>query len=60
VGHVACMGEMKNTFKIMVRKPVEELGIDRKIYIRMDLGETVWEGVNWMHLAQIGTSGGLL
>jgi hypothetical protein len=54
------MGEMKNTFKIMVRKPVEELGIDRKIYIRMDLGETVWEGVKWMHLAQIGTSGGLL
>jgi len=26
----------------------------------MDLRETGWEGVDWMHLAQIGTTGGLL
>jgi hypothetical protein len=28
--------------------------------IRMDLREMRWEDVDWMHLAQVGTSGGLL
>jgi hypothetical protein len=28
------------------------LGIDQRIYIRMDLREIVWEGTDWMHLAQ--------
>jgi hypothetical protein len=23
-----------------------------EIYIRRDLGETAWKGVDWMHLAQ--------
>jgi len=28
--------------------------------IRMDLREMGWNGVDWMHLARTGTSGGLL
>jgi len=28
--------------------------------IKMDLREMEWEGVDWMHLAQDGTSNGLL
>jgi len=29
----------------------EELGMDGK-YIRMDVGEIGWEGVDWIHVAQ--------
>jgi len=28
--------------------------------IRMDLREIWWKGVEWIHLAKVGTSGGLL
>jgi hypothetical protein len=28
--------------------------------MRMDLREIRWEGVEWIHLAQVRTSGGLL
>jgi hypothetical protein len=28
--------------------------------IRMDLREIGWGGMDWIHLAQVGTSGGLL
>jgi hypothetical protein len=30
----------------------EDLGIDENINIRMDLKETGWESVEWIHLAQ--------
>jgi hypothetical protein len=26
IGHVACMGEMKNAYKILVRKPERNIG----------------------------------
>jgi hypothetical protein len=32
------------------RDHLEELGIDGNIIL--DLGEIVWEGVNWIHMAQ--------
>jgi hypothetical protein len=55
--HVARMGEMRNTYKILVRKP--EGNSPRGICwrrlddnIRLDLRETGWERVDWMYLAQ--------
>jgi hypothetical protein len=48
---------MKNTYNIFSGKPEWKrlLGRHRRKWednIRMDLRETVWEIVNWMHLAQ--------
>jgi hypothetical protein len=31
----------------------EEVGVDGNVNIRMDLRETAWEVVDWMHLAQV-------
>jgi hypothetical protein len=49
---------MRNAYKILARKP-EGKRPHRKPRqrcegIRMDLRETGWEGVDWMHLAQNG------
>jgi len=56
-GNVARMGEMKNAHKILVRKPEGKrpLGRPRRRWednIRMDRREVVWDGVDWVHLAQ--------
>jgi hypothetical protein len=56
-GHVACIGEMKNAYKILVGKPEGKRPVRRprrrcEDNIRMDLGEIRWEGVDWMRLAQ--------
>jgi hypothetical protein len=48
-GHVAPMGEMR---KPEGKRP---LGTPKRKWedtIKMDLREIVWEGVEWMHLAQ--------
>jgi hypothetical protein len=34
------------------RDHAEDLGVDGRINIRMDLREIGWEGVDWMHLDQ--------
>jgi hypothetical protein len=48
-GHVACMGEFRNTYKILVGKPEEKRLLRRfKDNIREGLRETVV----WIHLAQ--------
>jgi hypothetical protein len=54
VGHVACMGEMINIYKILVRKPEPEpeLCIDGRIILQWNLGKQ-WEGADWVHLAQV-------
>jgi hypothetical protein len=57
MGHVACMGEMRNEYKILVGKPEGKRPLGRHIprwedNIRMDLRNTAWEGVNRIHLAQ--------
>jgi hypothetical protein len=58
VRHVACsMGEMRNTYKILVRRLAGKrtLGIPgrrRENNIRVDLREIEWQGVDWMHLVQ--------
>jgi hypothetical protein len=59
-GHVAQMER-----RILVGKPEgkKPLGRPRRRWvdtITMDLGETGWGGVDWIGLAQVGTSGDLL
>jgi len=51
------MGLMRNAYKISVGRPEgnRALGRRRRRWednIRMDLMEIVWEGVDWIHLAQ--------
>jgi hypothetical protein len=50
-------GEMRNVYNIFARKPEEMTPLGRPRHrwegnIRMDLGEKLWEGVDWTHLAQ--------
>jgi hypothetical protein len=56
-GRVAHMGEVRNMCKIFVRKPEgkRRLGRPKCIWennITMTLRGMVWEGVDWIHLAQ--------
>jgi len=56
-GHAARMGEMRNTYNVLVGKSGGErpLGRPRRKWednIRIDLMEIGWEGMNWIHLAQ--------
>jgi hypothetical protein len=49
------MGEKKSAYKILVGKPDEKRPLGRtkvgwEDNIRMDLRETGWEGVDWIHL----------
>jgi hypothetical protein len=64
-GHVACMGQGRNVYRVLVGKPEGKrpLGRPRRRWedgIKMDLGEIgwwVWSGFTWL---RIGTAGGLL
>jgi hypothetical protein len=56
-GHVARMGEGRNVYRVLVGKPEgrRPLGRPRRRWgdgIKMDLRETGWGGVEWIHLAQ--------
>jgi len=56
-GHVARIGGVRNTYKILVGKPEGRrlLGTPRRRWednIRMDLRERRWECVDWIHLTQ--------
>jgi hypothetical protein len=56
-GHVARMGERKNTYRIFVGKPEGKipLVIARRRWvdnIKMDLREIGWDGMDWIDLAQ--------
>jgi hypothetical protein len=35
-------------------------GFRNDVSVKMDLREIGWDGVEWIELAQVGTSGGLL
>jgi hypothetical protein len=62
--HVACIGEGRNVYKVLVGKPEEKrpLGRPRCRWMRLEwiligrLVEEVWSGFTWLN---IGTSGGL-
>jgi hypothetical protein len=53
VGHVTCMGETRNTYKILVGKP-ETIWKDRRGWdnSEMHLSETGLGVVDWIHLAR--------
>jgi hypothetical protein len=56
-GHVVRMGEKRNAYSILVRKPEGKrpLGRPRRRWvdnIRLNLGEIGWDGVDWIHVAQ--------
>jgi hypothetical protein len=56
-GHVACMGEGRNVYRVLVGKPEgkRSLGRPRRRWedgIKMALGEIGWGGVEWIYLAQ--------
>jgi len=53
------MGEMRNAYRILVGKHEGKRTLVRhrrrwNDNIRLDLRETGWEGVKWMHLVQDG------
>jgi len=57
VGHVACMGDMRNAYNILVGKPEGKRPLIRprcrwKNTITIDHREIEWEGVDWIHLVQ--------
>jgi hypothetical protein len=56
-GHVTRMGAKRNVYRLLVGKPEgrRPLGRPRRRWVdnvRMDLGEIVWGGVDWIGLAQ--------
>jgi hypothetical protein len=64
-GHVERMVKMRNTYKMLVKKPegMRPLGRPKLRWednIRMDLRETGWEVVYWIHVDQDKDDGGLL
>jgi hypothetical protein len=57
VGHVAGMGEKRNTYRLLVGKPARKRPLGRPRWswvhnIRIDLGEMIWGDVDWIGLAQ--------
>jgi len=62
-GNVACIGTTKMHTKsclgeVKGRDHSEDIDVDGKDIIRMDLRDIHWEDVDWMHLAE--TNYGLL
>jgi hypothetical protein len=62
-GHVTRMRDMTNAYKIPVGKHEGKRQLGRRKHrweanIRMDIRETVWVVVDWMHLAQDRGPGG--
>jgi hypothetical protein len=56
-GHVMCMAETKNAYKILVRRLTRKrsLGTPKCRWednIKMDLKEIGCQGMDWIHLAQ--------
>jgi hypothetical protein len=55
-GHVACMGEGRNVYRVLVGKPegkhrLKDHGTDEKMGPKWTLGRLVGRGVEWIHLA---------
>jgi hypothetical protein len=59
------MGEKRNAYKLLMGKPKGKRQQGRPRHwsvdnIKMDLLEIVWDGVDWIGLAQVRASGELL
>jgi hypothetical protein len=57
VGHLARMGEKRNAYRLLVGKPEGKRPLGRRRCrwvnnIKMNLLEIVWDGVDWIGLAQ--------
>jgi hypothetical protein len=55
--YVACMSKKRNAYKMFVEKPEGEILLvgsrnRREDNIKIDLKETGWEVVDWIHLAR--------
>jgi hypothetical protein len=64
-GDIAQMGEKRNAYRILMGKPEKKrlLGRPRCRWvdnIKIDLREIGWDVIDWINVAQVGTSGGLL
>jgi hypothetical protein len=56
-GHVARMGEMSDSYKILVvnvegKRPLGRPRRRWEVINSMTLGKMLWEGVDWIHLSQ--------
>jgi hypothetical protein len=56
-GHVACMGEGRNMYRVLVgrsegKRPLERPRCRWEDVIKMDLREIGWGSVKWIYLAQ--------
>jgi hypothetical protein len=57
VGHVACMQEIRNMYRILARKAerkkaLKGLYIDESVILETDPNEIVCDGVYWINLGQ--------
>jgi hypothetical protein len=53
MGHVACMGDRRDAYRVLVRtpegkRPLERSRLGWKDNIKMNLQEMRWGGVNWI------------
>ena len=51
-GHVACMGEKRGVYRVLVRKPEEKRPLGSRRRRRMDLQEVECGGMDLIELAQ--------
>jgi hypothetical protein len=63
--NVACIGEIRDAYKILVGKLEDQrpLGISKNWWednIKTDLGEKKCGCIEWIHVTQVGTRRGLL
>jgi hypothetical protein len=64
-GHVACIGQGRGVYRVLVGKPDGKRPLGRprrrwKCNFKMDLREIGIDVANWIRLAQVGSSGGIL
>jgi hypothetical protein len=64
-GHVACMGEKRNAYRILVAKPERKRPPRRprgkwEDNIEIDFRKTGWGDMDWITWLSIGINGGLL
>jgi hypothetical protein len=56
-GHVTCMRMMRNSYKVLIRKPEGKRPLGRNRHrwennIKLDLKEIRCDGIDWNHLAR--------